>query len=541
MDEFLQGGKNLAQPVFAIYGTKLDSIVKMMTEDGKFDPERHNSILSSIIETVSKENFPSIIANKEDLLNMRYADLEGKILIQYEKLSGEEVQNDQTPEQSEDSEEEQVAQINPDILKAIQAGELSIQETSEGFNLIIPFQYQEILVGGIVMLTTKDRVNSVKNSTVISSVILVLLYLLISIPVVILFENAVLTKPIARLIQIVQKMSKGEFDRIDSIKNEDEIAEMATALNHLVESQNIAFNSIYEVMSGVEVGDLSKQILDDMEGAFDDLKNKVNTSVQMLSGTVHNVSQVTDQVELGAKELSQVSTEISNNTSSMAATLEEISTSMVEIENKIKSNTQNSIDAQGISGETISLVSRGNEQMKEMVQSMDEINETSMNVSKIIKVIDDIAFQTNLLALNAAVEAARAGSYGKGFAVVADEVRNLASRSAEAARDTSQLIENSINQVKTGVNNAEKTEEMLNSITESVEKSAGLVGDIARDSQEQSEGITEINKGISQINDMVQKNAAISEETAASSNDLAGQASSLKEEFSRFRLNIERS
>jgi methyl-accepting chemotaxis protein len=177
--------------------------------------------------------------------------------------------------------------------------------------------------------------------------------------------------------------------------------------------------------------------------------------------------------------------------------------------------------------------------MQEMGASMDEINQAGQNISKIIKVIDEIAFQTNLLALNAAVEAARAGKHGKGFAVVAEEVRNLAARSAKAAKETSELIEGSVQKTIKGNEMAQQTTSALAEIVKGVVQFADLVEDIANKSNEQAQGINQINDGLGQISEVTQQNSANAEESAAASEELFAQAEQLRSMLSTFKLKNE--
>jgi methyl-accepting chemotaxis protein len=209
---------------------------------------------------------------------------------------------------------------------------------------------------------------------------------------------------------------------------------------------------------------------------------------------------------------------------------------MNQISAQTKQNAENANQARELAHLAQENAAKGNGQMKEMLEAMKEINESSKNISNVIKVIDDIAFQTNILALNAAVEAARAGQHGKGFAVVAEEVRNLAARSANAAKETTELIEGSINKVEGGTEIANLTASALDSIVEGVAKAADIVAEIAKASNEQATAISQIDQGVDQISQVVQNNSATAEESAAASEELSGQAEILKDMVVRFRL-----
>ncbi len=290
------------------------------------------------------------------------------------------------------------------------------------------------------------------------------------------------------------------------------------------------------VMGGVSKGDLSNQITTDTEGELLKMKNSVNTALALLGRTIGQAGITARQIDEGTSQLASASLSLANGTIEQAASLEEVTASMDAIGTTAKTNSENASQAQTLSGQTSDKAIQGNSQMETMLAAMKKINETSTNVSKVIKVIDEIASQTNLLALNAAVEAARAGKYGKGFAVVAEEVRNLAARSAEAAKNTTQLIETSIQEVENGVRNADQTAEILKGFVEDLQKVNDFVGEISMASKEQANGVSEINISLAQINDVIQQNSSISEETAAASERLSSQSQSLQNLMDHFIL-----
>ncbi|MFC5471730.1 methyl-accepting chemotaxis protein [Cohnella suwonensis] len=261
-----------------------------------------------------------------------------------------------------------------------------------------------------------------------------------------------------------------------------------------------------------------------------------NEMTANLNEVLGNIRAASEQVAAGAKQVSESSMALSQGATEQASSVEQLTASLEEISSQTKLNADNAIQANHLAEEAKDNAVQGNERMKEMLKAMDDINDASGNISKIIKVIDEIAFQTNILALNAAVEAARAGQHGKGFAVVAEEVRNLAARSAGAAKETTDLIEGTIKKVDGGTKIAGDTAAALNKIVDGVAKVANLVSDIAVASNEQATGVAQINQGILQVSQVVQTNSATSEESAAASEELSGQAAMMQEQVGKFKL-----
>lgn len=324
--------------------------------------------------------------------------------------------------------------------------------------------------------------------------------------------------------------------RGDAEKFEGGYRQIIEGMNKTMEAVAAPINESVEVLQELAGGDLTAEMIGDYKGEYNTIKVSLNQAISSFNELLGEIAVAASQVSAGSSQVSDASQSLSQGATEQASSIEELTSSVAEIAAQTKQNASSATQASEISMAMKSEAAQGNDKMAQMLDSMKEINESSANISKIIKVIDSIAFQTNILALNAAVEAARAGQYGKGFAVVAEEVRNLAAKSAEAAKDTTAMIENSISKVQTGTTIANETADMLGKIVQSAQKSALLVSNIAAASNEQATAIAQIDQGVAQVSTVVQTNSATAEESAASSEELSGQANMLTEMVGKFKL-----
>ena len=343
-------------------------------------------------------------------------------------------------------------------------------------------------------------------------------------------------EPIHEASSVLLEMERGNLNTSMNGEYQGEHAAIKNALNSTLTNIRIYVSEISEILAQISDGNLTVQPQANYMGDFVAIKNSLTNITLSLSEVMGDIGQAADQVASGSRQVSDGSQALSQGSTEQASAIQELTASIAEIASQTKQNAINANQANGLATEARVNAEKGNEHMNAMLGSMEEINQSSANISKIIKVIDDIAFQTNILALNAAVEAARAGQHGKGFAVVAEEVRNLAARSAKAARETTELIEGSIDKVQGGTKIANETASALIEIVDGVEKAAELVSGIAEASNEQASGIAQVNKGIEQVAQVVQNNSATAEESAAASEELSSQAEMLKEMVAKFKV-----
>ena len=319
--------------------------------------------------------------------------------------------------------------------------------------------------------------------------------------------------------------ANGDFDKTLSLEDKEGFFHrLSEGLNALLKTTDVALTDVKRVFSALAEGDLSQQIEGDYQGGFAQLKSDANSTVEKLQEVIGNISTSASSISQGAGEISLGNRDLSSRTESQAATLEETSSSMEEMTQIVRTSEDSAAEASWLAARTANNAKEGNKSVQQTIEAMEQITQASNKIANIIGVIDEIAFQTNLLALNAAVEAARAGEQGRGFAVVAGEVRTLAQRSAGAAKEIKDLIQDSVKKVQDGSELVSTSGETLNTIVSEIEQVNSMIQNIATSAREQTMGIEQVNEAVLQMDQMTQQNAALVEEAAAASQSMSEQA-----------------
>lgn len=353
-----------------------------------------------------------------------------------------------------------------------------------------------------------------------------------------LYITKSITGALRKMKNASEALSKGDLKTNIDYDSKDEIGDVANSLRHTISTLGKIIADINYLLSSMGNGNFNIKSMDSSlyVGDFSAILASLRAINENLSSTLFQINQSADQVSTGSDQMASGAQILAQGATEQASSVEELAATIAIISDNIKSNAANANDASQKADNLGSTISQSNERMQEMIGSMAEISNSSNEISKIIKLIEDIAFQTNILALNAAVEAARAGAAGKGFAVVAGEVRDLASKSAAAANNTTNLIENSIKAVENGTRIADDTATMLNAVVADTDDVIRTIGLITSASNEQASAVSQVTEGIDQISKVVQTNSATAEESAASSQELSSHAQLLKSLIDKFEL-----
>ena len=445
---------------------------------------------------------------------------------------------------SNGQETQETFELSP-VLKSLTAEALSgstgLQEQS-GENAI--YAYAPISLPGnsgnwaVVTIQNRNAAYASITQMLLSNGILTLILAAAIIAVSVLFSRR-LVRPLKKLHRAADQIAQGDLNVDVTVTSRDEIGELAATLNTTVErlkSYINYINEITDVLNKFSHGNLEFELTYDYAGEFSRIKDALIAIQMTMNQTLLHIRQASSEVASGSDQVAGGAQTLSQGATEQASSVEELSAAIEELSAKIQQNAQEADAANAISEETKACMIESNTHMDEMMSAIEDIGNTSGEIGKIIKTIDDIAFQTNILALNAAVEAARAGSAGKGFAVVADEVRNLAGKSAEAAKNTTALIENALAAIKAGTQIANTTAKSMETVVQHTNEVSQKIWNIAQASDEQAASAEQITTGIDQIAAVVQNNSATAEESAAASEELSAQAQTLKTLVDGFKL-----
>ncbi|MCL2015814.1 MAG: methyl-accepting chemotaxis protein [Defluviitaleaceae bacterium] len=345
-----------------------------------------------------------------------------------------------------------------------------------------------------------------------------------------------IAEPISETLTVMDAISVGDFSKTINGMYKGDFAAIKTGINRTVTNMSKFVEEITNVLNEIANNNLNVYLKGEFTGDFAVIKDALEKIISQFNEVIESIHSVAEQVAVGSKTISDSSMTVAEGASMQAVTVDHLTGTIMEVDEKTAQNAESAARAEILSTQSQENAAKGNAEMQNMLDAMEGIKTSSSNISSIIQVISDIAFQTSMLALNAAVEAARAGDHGKGFAVVAEEVRNLASSSDRAAKETTTLIEESIEKVEKGTEIAISTAQALEQIVNDTDEVSSIISGIASESHKQSEAINQVNIGTGQIAEVIQQNSSTSQETAAAAEELSGQSETLRDMISVFQL-----
>ena len=432
--------------------------------------------------------------------------------------------------------------IGNNIIDQLQSGQVNeaketiLNECTPALNSLVG------VVRELSEYTTQNRTDTMQASVRMTnqSMIILIVILVIAIAIAVFICIAVtkdIVVPVQQIEAAMEGLSEGKMSQSLDHDSRDELGMLVNSVMSTCEGLEEVVQDLTRLLEEMSRGNFDLYANDEVyKGDFVPLLSAVRQMNKSLSSTMRQINDASDQVASGADQVSSGAQALSQGATEQASSVEELAATVNEISREVTNTAENAREASNKVMDAQEKLSVSNEQMQDMIAAMDDISQKSGDIGKIIKTIEDIAFQTNILALNAAVEAARAGEAGKGFAVVADEVRNLASKSAEAASNTTVLIEGTIQAVESGTNIAGRTAEAIMETVDSTKSAVTYVDKITAAMNNQAEAISQVTTGMDQISSVVQTNSATAQESAAASEELAGQSQLLKSLVSRFKL-----
>jgi methyl-accepting chemotaxis protein len=417
----------------------------------------------------------------------------------------------------------------------VQAQDMYLNQTKKNVNSLVKLLEQVVTISEEKVLNSETLLHNTINITMLVTIATVVV-IIIACLLLLRYVMAGIVRPIQAITENSQKLSQGKLDFEIHVDNRDEIGLLAQSLNQAAKTLSLYISDISENLNAISQGNLNRVPQLDYIGDFVEIRKSTDVILKQLNDTMTQIQLVAVQVgngaehvSSGAQALAQGATEQANEVDSLVERVDQVSD---QINTNAKTANETSIQIDQVEQQ----ITRCNQQMEEMSHAMNEISSCSNEIGHIIKAIEDIAFQTNILALNAAVEAARAGSAGKGFAVVADEVRNLAAKSADAVKETTELIDKTLRMVESGSKLTDVTQESLHSVVAGAGTVTSQIKLISDASQEQEVAINHIKDSICQISTVIQSNSATSEESAAASEELSNQARILMNLVKQFKI-----